>query len=221
MALHSSPQRWLLLLCFVVLVVNAALPSSPGNNNNNNVTCSSVRSAYRARGLPDRDVPQSQLPISGENEKNQNKSLVSIHVSKQEKCVAAALSLMRWKTFVIVIDSTSYVPLLFSSIFNWRWSLPVYGAPSIIKTSRSSHYLSTVIKWNRADPQKPSTNQTIGRETGSVGNQVPFLFFSKDTRKKGLYLAPLFAVGGVATVWLDLRYFLPVFLSSLRAGYLI
>ena len=118
--------------------------------------------------------------------KTKNKSLVSIHVSKQEKCVAAALSLMRWKTFVIVIDSTSYVPLLFSSIFNWRWSLPVYGAPSIIKTSRSSHYLSTVIKWNRADPQKPSTNQTIGRETGSVGNQVPFLFFERYQKEGSL-----------------------------------
>nr|CAH0102266.1 unnamed protein product [Daphnia galeata] len=55
--------RWclLLLISFSFITTNAAVPTSPGNNN---VTCSSVRSAYRARGLPDRDVPQSQLPIA-------------------------------------------------------------------------------------------------------------------------------------------------------------
>jgi hypothetical protein len=55
--------RWclLLLISFIFITTNAAVPTSPGNNN---VTCSSVRSAYRARGLPDRDVPQSQLPIA-------------------------------------------------------------------------------------------------------------------------------------------------------------
>lgn len=53
------PHRWLLLLIWFA-IVNASLPTSPSNN----VTCSSVRSAYRAKGLPDRDVPQSQLPIA-------------------------------------------------------------------------------------------------------------------------------------------------------------
>lgn len=44
-------------------IVHAAVPALLTGSNN--VSCSSVRSAYRARGLPDRDVPQSQLPISG------------------------------------------------------------------------------------------------------------------------------------------------------------
>ncbi|XP_046634978.1 glypican-6-like [Daphnia pulicaria] len=53
-------HRWCFLLLISFVLVNASLPTSPSNNN---VTCSSVRSAYRARGLPDRDVPQSNLPI--------------------------------------------------------------------------------------------------------------------------------------------------------------
>ena len=64
MAISTTSWRLLgLCLMMTVISIHAAVPALLSSSNN--VSCSSVRSAYRARGLPDRDVPQSQLPISG------------------------------------------------------------------------------------------------------------------------------------------------------------
>lgn len=59
----------LLFRLFVVVLMwigmaNAALPASQ-----NNVSCTSVRASYRARGLPDRDVPLSHSPLPGNHKR--------------------------------------------------------------------------------------------------------------------------------------------------------
>lgn len=87
---YSSSRCLWLVISFVILTATASIGSAAAAaaaSTGGNLSCSSVKSAYRSRGLPDRDVPQSLLPISGSFTLQVNKIIyiclifLSIHFS--------------------------------------------------------------------------------------------------------------------------------------------
>lgn len=148
-------HRWCFLLLISFVLVNASLPTSPSNNN---VTCSSVRSAYRARGLPDRDVPQSNLPIPA------GKSKSFAH----QFCVCNLEYPVGYDWWV-----DPFVFLFASNDKNWHFDARVftYVVVSIVQTSpmlnasyqSHHHHFHYIIMWSRAYRECKATK----KETGS------------------------------------------------------